>query len=72
MARTGFLLFGVDISVDTKDGRRSVQTRSDRHEAMTQQLRALWSEPTDTFITDDIPLLLTKLSSIPAVPGRKG
>ncbi|MDG2532227.1 hypothetical protein P6144_01080 [Sphingomonas sp. HITSZ_GF] len=34
---------------------------------MAQNLRACWEEPVDTFITDNIPLLLTQLSRIPAV-----
>ncbi|MEA1084329.1 hypothetical protein SFC76_08650 [Sphingomonas sp. CD22] len=33
---------------------------------MSEALQSSVAVPTDTFITDDIPLLLTKLSRIPA------
>jgi hypothetical protein len=38
---------------------------------VTHNLHIVWSEPTDSLITDDLPLLLTKLSRIPAVPDTK-
>ncbi|WP_404337714.1 hypothetical protein AB2M62_03075 [Sphingomonas sp. MMS12-HWE2-04] len=55
------------MSIEAKDGPRSDAMRY-ASEALTQNLRACWSEPVDTFITGNIPLLLTKLSRIPAIP----
>jgi len=59
------------MSIDQKDRPRSDQSRSASQALVTENLCACWSEPLDTFITDDIPLLLTKLSRLPPVPGRK-
>ena len=44
----------------------SAQQHRDRFSTVGRTLRRSMPVPTDTFITDDIPLLLTKLSQIPA------
>jgi hypothetical protein len=44
---------------------RSVEQHRDKFAGIARALRAGLAVPTDTFITDDIPLLLTKLSQLP-------
>lgn len=44
----------------------SAKEQRDRLARVSEALNAGVAVPTDTFITDDIPLLLTKLSQIPA------
>ena len=44
----------------------SAKEQRDRLARVSEALNASVAVPTDTFITDDIPLLLTKLSQIPA------
>jgi hypothetical protein len=44
----------------------SAQEKRDRLARVSEALQSSVAVPTDTFITDDIPLLLTKLSRIPA------
>jgi len=46
----------------------SAQQHHERFSTVGRTLRRSIPVPTDTFITDDIPLLLTKLSQIPASP----
>lgn len=41
-----------------------------RKGAARAALRATWAVPEDTFITEDIPLLLTRLSQVPATPDK--
>lgn len=49
----------------------SAQQYRDRCAAVGKTLRRGVPVPTDTFITDDIPLLLTRLSQIPATPTQR-
>ncbi len=49
----------------------SAQEKRDRLARVSEALNASVAVPTDTFITDDIPLLLTKLSQIPAKRDEK-
>ncbi len=56
---------------EAKDEQRRQHIGVSDHAMVTRSLRDCWSEPTDTFITEDIPLLLTRLSRIPAVPGAR-
>ena len=49
----------------------SAQEQRDRLARVSEALQSSVTVPTDTFITDDIPLLLTKLSRIPAQPNDK-
>jgi len=49
----------------------SAKEQRDRLARVSEALNAGVAVPTDTFITDDIPLLLTKLSQIPAKRGEK-
>ncbi|MCP8889240.1 hypothetical protein [Sphingomonas faeni] len=37
-----------------------------RLQAIGETLRSSWQTPTDTMITDDIPMLLTRLSQVQA------
>lgn len=71
MARTGFLYFGVEMPVEAKGAPRSAAPDSDGKALLTQNLRACWRTPRDTLITGDLPLLLTRLSRLPAVPGEE-
>lgn len=48
----------------------SAQQYRDRCAAVGRTLRRSVPVPTDTFITEDIPLLLTKLSQIPSIPEK--
>ncbi|MGP7796344.1 hypothetical protein [Sphingomonas sp. CLY1604] len=48
----------------------SAPHQHDRLAAVSNALRASLSVPTDTFITEDIPLLLTRLSQIPPVSAK--
>ena len=48
----------------------SAKEQRDRLSRVGEALQSSVAVPTDTFITDDMPLLLTKLSRIPAK--RKG
>ena len=50
----------------------SAKEQRDRLARVSEALNAGVAVPTDTFITDDIPLLLTKLSQIPAKRGESG
>jgi hypothetical protein len=45
---------------------RLSQEQRDRFAGISDALQASLAVPTDTFITEGIPLLLTKLSRIPA------
>lgn len=45
--------------------------RRERLAALGKALRARVAVPTDTYITQDIPLLLTRLSQVPASSPRK-
>ena len=47
---------------------RSVSLCDDKLAAVRDNLRSTWELPTDTFITADIPLLLTLLSRPPVSP----
>jgi hypothetical protein len=49
----------------------SAQEKRERLARVSEALRSSVTVPTDTFITDDIPLLLTKLSRIPAEREKK-
>ncbi|GAA0677086.1 hypothetical protein GCM10009102_32110 [Sphingomonas insulae] len=42
----------------------------DRLASVSRTLQSVLPVPTDTYITEDIPLLLTKLSQIPAAKDR--
>ena len=44
----------------------SSQQQRDRLASISNALRSTLPVPTDTYITEDIPLLLTKLSRVPA------
>lgn len=44
----------------------SSQQQRDRLASISKALRSTLPVPTDTYITEDIPLLLTKLSRVPA------
>jgi len=50
----------------------SAQEQRDRIAVVGEALQASHAVPTDTFITEDIPLLLTKLSQIPSQRDRSG
>jgi hypothetical protein len=53
---------------------RVVQKERERQEQVAAMGRALRSSvrvPTDTYITGDIPTLLTRLGQVPAIPERK-
>lgn len=45
--------------------------RQERLSDMGRALRSTLRVPTDTYITGDIPTLLTLLGQVPAVPDRK-
>lgn len=45
--------------------------RQERVSDMGRALRSTLRVPTDTYITGDIPTLLTLLGQVPAVPERK-
>jgi len=57
---------------EAKDEQRRQQADASGQAMVAHNLGRCWVEPTDSFITDDIPLLLTKLSRIPPVPGARG
>jgi len=48
----------------------SAIAQRDRLASVGQALDAILPVPTDTYITGDIPLLLTRLSQVPAVRAR--
>ncbi|MEH3158963.1 MAG: hypothetical protein PGN08_08540 [Sphingomonas taxi] len=48
------------------------QEQRERLAAVSEALQTGLPVPTDTFITEDIPLLLTKLSQVPAARNGKG
>ncbi|MBB5720039.1 hypothetical protein FHR23_002999 [Stakelama sediminis] len=50
---------------------RGAHPTGERHEQMRRALRKGYELPRDTFITDDIPILLTKLSRIPDLRADK-
>ncbi len=45
--------------------------RQEQLAAMGRALRSSVRVPTDTYITGDIPTLLTRLAQVPPVPGVK-
>lgn len=47
------------------------QPRRGRAATALAALDECWAVPTDTYISGDLPLLLTKLSNLPPVRGRK-
>ena len=47
------------------------QERQERLTMMAKALRSSMRVPTDTYITDDIPTLLTRLGQVPPVPERE-
>ncbi|VXC71750.1 conserved hypothetical protein [Sphingomonas sp. 8AM] len=47
------------------------RNRQEQLGTMGQALRSSLRVPTDTYITGDIPTLLTLLGQVPAVPDRK-
>lgn len=48
----------------------SPEQHRDRLASVSKTLQSLLPVPTDTYITEDIPLLLTKLSQIPAAKDK--
>ncbi|WP_294138422.1 hypothetical protein [Sphingomonas sp.] len=50
----------------------SPEQHRERLATVRRTLESLHPVPTDTYITDDIPLLLTRLSQIPVVRERSG
>lgn len=65
----------VDGIIVQRMGTRFVQARErERQERLAMMGKALRSSvrvPTDTYITGDIPTLLTRLGQVPAVPETK-
>lgn len=50
----------------------SPEQHRERLATVRRTLESLHPVPTDTYITDDIPLLLTRLSQIPVARKRSG
>jgi hypothetical protein len=46
---------------------RNAALADKRGEYARSTLRSVWSPPNDTFVTDDIPILLARLSQVPQV-----
>ena len=49
----------------------SAEHHRERLAAVSRTLQSVLPVPTDTYITDDIPLLLTRLSQIPVKRDRR-
>jgi len=49
----------------------AAEQRRERLAVVSESLRSSIAVPTDTFITEDLPLLLTRLSQIPASGVRR-
>lgn len=62
---------GVEMPIDAKNQKPGDSARAEYQAMVARTLRDCWEEPVDTFITGDIPLLLTRLSRIPPVPVGK-
>lgn len=58
----GFVCVG-EVEVRNETSRRGADARL---QAIGETLRSSWQTPTDTMITDDIPMLLTRLSQVQA------
>lgn len=50
-----------EVEVRNETSRRGADARL---QAIGETLRSSWQTPTDTMITDDIPMLLTRLSQV--------
>lgn len=60
------------MSIHSKGNAPDAQLRRAREASALAALGECWAVPTDTYISGDLPLLLTKLSNLPPVPGRAG
>lgn len=60
------------MSIHSKGNAPDAQLRRDREASALAALGECWAVPTDTYISGDLPLLMTKLSNLPPVPVRAG